>query len=133
AVNLAAREAAGDALVLLNDDSVCDPGYIDAIVGALDPVASVTMAAGVMRETRDPTRIDTAGMQLDGTLLVFDYLNGEPVARLDDAVPDPIGPSGAAAAFDRAAFLNSGGFDENLFAYWEDVDLVLRMRLRGQR
>ena len=39
AINLAAREAAGDALVLLNDDSVCDPGYVDAIVAKLDPAA----------------------------------------------------------------------------------------------
>ena len=132
AVNLAARRAGGEALVLLNDDCVCDPGYVEAIVAALDPAAGVTMAAGVMREARDPTRIDTAGMQLDRTLLVFDYLNGEPVACLD-RVPDPIGPSGAAAAFDRKAFLAAGGFDENLFAYWEDVDLVLRMRLEGAR
>jgi GT2 family glycosyltransferase/glycosyltransferase involved in cell wall biosynthesis len=133
AVNLAACEAAGDALVLLNDDCACDPGYVDAIVAPLDPAAGVTMVAGVMREARDPTRIDTAGMQLDGTLLVFDYLNGERVARLDDGVPDPIGPSGAAAAFDREAFLEVGGFDEELFAYWEDVDLVLRMRCVGAR
>ena len=47
--------------------------------------------------------------------------------------PDPVGPSGAAAAFDRDAFLAVGGFDENLFAYLEDVDLVLRMRLDGGR
>jgi len=133
AVNLAARDAAGEAIVLLNDDCVCDPGYVRAIVGALDPTSGVTMAAGVMREARDASRIDTAGMQLDGTLLVFDYLNGEPLTRLDHPVEDPIGPSGAAAAFDRNAFLTVGGFDERLFAYWEDVDLVLRMRLLGQR
>ena len=70
-------------------------------------------------------------MELDRTLLAFDYLNGEPVTRLDQGVPDPIGPSGGAAAFDRDAFLAVGGFDEKLFAYWEDVDLVLRMRLDG--
>lgn len=133
AVNLAAREATGDAIVLLNDDSVCDPGYVEAIVAPLDPPAGVTMAAGVMREARDASMIDTAGMQLDRTLLVFDYLNGEPLAQLDHGVADPIGPSGAAAAFDRDAFLAVGGFDETLFAYWEDVDLVLRMRLAGQR
>jgi GT2 family glycosyltransferase len=133
AVNLAAREATGEAIVLLNDDSVCDPGYVESIVARLDPAAGVTMAAGVMREARDASRIDTAGMQLDRTLLVFDYLNGEPLRRLDDGVADPIGPSGAAAAFDRDAFLAVGGFDETLFAYWEDVDLVLRMRLAGQR
>jgi GT2 family glycosyltransferase len=133
AVNLAAREATGDAIVLLNDDSVCDPGYVEAIVAPLDQAAGVTMAAGVMREARDASRIDTAGMQLDRTLLVFDYLNGEPLARLGRGVEDPIGPSGAAAAFDRDAFLAVGGFDEALFAYWEDVDLVLRMRMAGQR
>ena len=133
AVNLAAREATGGALVLLNDDSVCDPEYVEAIIAPLDRSTGVTMAAGVMLETRQPSRIDTAGMQLDRTLLVFDYLNGEPVARLDDDVPDPIGPSGAAAAFDREAFLEAGGFDERLFAYWEDVDLVLRMRRDGAR
>ncbi|HXF00917.1 MAG TPA: glycosyltransferase family 2 protein [Solirubrobacterales bacterium] len=132
AVNLAARQARGEAIVLLNDDCVCDPGYVESIVEPLDPSAGVTMAAGVMREERDPARIDTAGMQLDRTLLVFDYLNGEPVECLG-RMPDPIGPSGAAAAFDREAFLSAGGFDENLFAYWEDVDLVLRMRLDGFR
>ena len=133
AVNLAARQARGEAIVLLNDDCTCDPRYVESIVAALDPSAGVTMAAGVMREERDPTTIDTAGMQVDRTLLVFDYLNGEPVDCLGRGVPDPIGPSGAAAAFDREAFLSAGGFDENLFAYWEDVDLVLRMRLDGAR
>ena len=133
AVNLAARQARGEAIVLLNDDCTCDPGYVESIVAELDPSAGVTMAAGVMREERDPTTIDTAGMQVDRTLLVFDYLNGEPVDCLGRGVPDPIGPSGAAAAFDREAFLSAGGFDENLFAYWEDVDLVLRMRLDGAR
>jgi len=133
AVNLAARQARGEAIVLLNDDCTCDPGYVESIVAELDPSAGVTMAAGVMREERDPTTIDTAGMQVDRTLLVFDYLNGEPVDCLGRGVPDPIGPSGAAAAFDRDAFLSAGGFDENLFAYWEDVDLVLRMRLDGAR
>ena len=58
-----------------------------------------------MREWADDERIDSAGMELDRTLLVYDYLNGEPVSRLDDGVADPIGPSAAAAAFDRAAFL----------------------------
>jgi GT2 family glycosyltransferase len=133
AINLAARQAAGEALVLVNDDCVCGPGFVQAIVAKLDPPLGVTMVAGVMRESRDPSRIDTAGMEIDRTLLAFDYLNGEPEDCLDRGVPDPMGPSGAAAAFDRDAFLSVGGFDENLFAYLEDVDLVLRMRRDGGR
>jgi N-acetylglucosaminyl-diphospho-decaprenol L-rhamnosyltransferase len=133
AVNVAAERAAGDALVLVNDDCVCDPGFVDAIAGPLDPARGIVMAAGVMRDGRDRSLIDSAGMELDRTLLVFDYLNGEPVSRLDGTIPDPVGPSAAAAAFDRGAFLDAGGFDERLFAYWEDVDLVLRLVRDGAR
>jgi GT2 family glycosyltransferase len=131
AVNLAAREAQGEVLVLLNDDSVVDPSYVEQIAEALDPAGGVVMAAGVMRDARAPGLIDTAGVELDRTLLAFDYLNGEPVGVLDGPVADPIGPSGAAAAFWREAFLEHGGFDEGLFAYLEDVDLILRVRRAG--
>jgi N-acetylglucosaminyl-diphospho-decaprenol L-rhamnosyltransferase len=133
ACNLAAAGADGDAVVLLNDDCVCEPQFVERIVAALDPPGGIVMAAGVMRDWRDPERIDSAGMELDRTLLVFDYLNGQPIERLDADVEDPIGPSGAAAAFDRATFLSVDGFDERLFAYWEDVDLVLRLRRAGLR
>ncbi len=133
AINLGVRRARGERIVLLNDDCVCDPGFVEAITAPIDPAAGVVMAAGVMRDWRDRSLIDSAGMELDRTLLVFDYLNGEPVSRLDAGVPDPIGPSAAAAAFDRMTFLSVGGFDERLFAYWEDVDLILRLSRLGFR
>ena len=131
AVNRAARLAQGDLLVLLNDDSLVDPGYVERLTAALDPGAGVVMAAGVMLDARAPGLIETAGIEIDRTLLAFDYLNGEPVGILDGPVADPVGPSGAAAAFSRDAFLEAGGFDEALFAYLEDVDLVLRLRRAG--
>lgn len=133
AVNAAARVAGGEVLVLVNDDCVCDPGFAGALAGRIDTAAGVTMAAGVLREAADPSLIDTAGIEVDRTLLAFDYLNGEPVEALDAGVPDPLGPCGGAAAYDRRAFLEAGGFDEALFAFLEDVDLALRLRLRGQR
>lgn len=131
AVNLAAREAEGSSLVLLNDDCVVQPGFVDRITRALDPGAGVVMAAGVMCDAGAPGLIETAGIEIDRTLLAFDYLNGEPVTVLDGRVDDPVGPSGAAAALSRDAFLEVGGFDEAFFAYLEDVDLVLRLRRAG--
>ena len=44
-----------------------------------------------------------------------------------------MGPCGGAAAYRTAAFREVGGFDETFFAYWEDVDLALRLRLAGHR
>jgi GT2 family glycosyltransferase len=130
AVNIGAARAEGETLVLLNDDCTCQPQFLAELVDALDPARGVVMAAGVLVEPGDAGVIDSAGMELDGTLLPFDYLNGEPIAAVDSA-PDPIGPSAAAAAFDRETFIAAGGFDEKLFAYWEDVDLVLRLRSDG--
>jgi N-acetylglucosaminyl-diphospho-decaprenol L-rhamnosyltransferase len=131
AVNRAAREAQGEALVLLNDDSVVDPGYVERITAPLDPAGGIVMSAGVMRDARAPGSIETAGIELDRTLLAYDYLNGEQVESLEGLIADPVGPSGAAAAFWRDAFLETGAFDEQLFAYLEDVDLVLRLRRAG--
>jgi N-acetylglucosaminyl-diphospho-decaprenol L-rhamnosyltransferase len=131
AVNLAARRSQGAVLVLLNDDSVVDPGYVERITEALDPGASVVMAAGVMRDAARPSLIDTAGIVLDRTLLAYDYLNGQPLEVLESPVPDPVGPSGAAAAVWRDAFVEAGGFDEKYWMYLEDVDLALRLRRAG--
>jgi N-acetylglucosaminyl-diphospho-decaprenol L-rhamnosyltransferase len=133
AVNAAAGEARGDALVLLNDDCIVDPGFVERITDALDPEAGVVMAAGVLRDALQPELIETAGVEIDRTLLAYDYLNGERVSVLDRGVSDPVGPSAAAAAFARQAFEEAGGFDERLFAYLEDVDLVLRLRRAGGR
>lgn len=134
AVNLAAHRAECDALVIVNDDVVCHARFVKSLVELLDPGHGIVMSAGVLLEPRGDQIIDTAGMELDPTLLVFDYLNGMSVEVLEDPrLASPIGPSGAAAAFDRSAFCELGGFDENLFAYWEDVDLVLRLRAAGAR
>ena len=133
ACNRAAERAEGEALVLINDDCVVDGDFLARIVARLDPAAGVGMVASVMRDWAEPELIDSAGMELDRTLLVWDYLNGEPLSILDAGVADPVGPSAAAAAFDLAAFRALGGFDEGLFAYWEDVDLVLRLRREGYR
>jgi N-acetylglucosaminyl-diphospho-decaprenol L-rhamnosyltransferase len=131
AVNRAVLQAQGEAVVLLNDDSVVAPNYVERIVGALDAAGGVVMAAGVMCDAAAPELIETAGIEIDRTLLANDYLTGDPVSVLEREIADPVGPSGAAAAFDRAAFLAEGGFDERIFAYLEDVDLVLRLRRVG--
>ena len=131
AINLAARSAQGRAIVLLNDDSVVEPGFVELITAPLDTEQCVVMSAGVMLDGSEPELIETAGIELDATLFAFDYLNGEPVSLLEGGVDDPIGPSGAAAAYATSAFLDVGGFDENLFAYLEDVDLALRLQCLG--
>ena len=85
-----------------------------------------------MLQERSPGLIDSAGVVADRTLMGFDYLHGEPV-EVAAGAPDPLGPTGGAALYDRAAFEAVGGFDERIFLYYEDLDLALRMRAAGAR
>lgn len=130
ALNRAVREQPGDPIVFLNDDVTVEPGFVAGLLDVLDE--DVEMVAAVLLSERDPGRIDSAGVIADRTLLGFDYLNGEPVGALAGAA-DPLGPTGGAALFRRAAFERVGGFDERMFLYYEDLDLALRLRRDGAR
>jgi len=131
ALNLAVREVPGDPVILLNNDVECEAGFLDALLAGLeDGVAAV---AGALVQRDAPNLVDSAGVMVEGdTLMAFDYLHGEDVARLADA-PAPLGPTGGAALFRHDAFDELGGFDERIFVYYEDVDLALRMRAAGHR
>lgn len=130
AINRAVEEAPGDPLILLNNDAVPEPRFVEALLEALgDGIDSV---AGVLLQERAPELIDSAGVVADATLMGFDYLHAEPAGAADSAAP-PLGPTGGAALYRRAAFEAVGGFDERIFLYYEDLDLALRLAARGSR
>ncbi len=130
AINRAALALDGDgALVLVNNDVVCRPDFLERLLARFeDP--RVGMVAGVLVQAADTGRIDSAGIELDRGLGSYDYLWQRPLADVDGA-PAPVGPCGGAAAYRLAAYRDLGGFDETFFAYWEDTDLALRFRAAG--
>jgi GT2 family glycosyltransferase len=127
ALNRAILELGEGPIVLLNDDAVAEPELIERL---LDDGARAEMVAAVLLREDDSSRIDSAGIVVDQTLMASDYLAGAPVEALSWA-SDPIGPTGGAALYDRDAFNAVGGFDERIFLYYEDLDLALRIRQRG--
>lgn len=133
AANAGVEAATSEIVVLLNNDIVCTPTFLERLVEVLDSAHGVVMAAPVLVRQGDEGRIDTAGIVVDRTLHGFNHLYGEPVEVLENGVFDPLAPCGGAAAFDRAAFQEVGGFDPAFFAYLEDVDLAIRCVARGWR
>jgi GT2 family glycosyltransferase len=130
ALNRAVAEHPAEALILLNNDAEPEPRFVEALLDGLG--AGVDSVAGVLLQERGPELIDSAGVVADETLMGFDYLHGEPASAAESA-PDPLGPTGGAALYRRAAFEAVGGFDERIFLYYEDLDLALRLASAGGR
>lgn len=130
AIGRAVAERPGDPLILLNNDAVPEPRFVEALLERLGE--RVDSVAGVLVQERAPELIDSAGVVADRTLMGFDYLHGEPLSAAASA-PDPLGPTGGAALYRRDAFEAVGGFDERIFLYYEDLDLALRMAAAGGR
>jgi N-acetylglucosaminyl-diphospho-decaprenol L-rhamnosyltransferase len=131
AVNRGVATVETDVLVLLNNDVVCHERFVEELLAPLaDP--AVGMVAGVLLQHGAPHLVDSAGIELDATLRSWDALWNRPADELP-AAAEPVGPCGGAAAYRTDAYRAVGGFDETFFAYWEDVDLALRLRLAGHR
>ena len=130
ALNRGVAAHPADELILLNNDAVPEPRFVEALLDGLG--AGVDSVAGVLLQERAPELIDSAGVVADATLMGFDYLHGEPATAAETAAA-PLGPTGGAALYRRAAFEAVGGFDERIFLYYEDLDLALRLAAAGGR
>jgi hypothetical protein len=128
--NLGASVACGELIVLLNPDAVVQPGWRHAIQAPWGGqwsgwMALVTMDGG--------TAINTSGGVLHFTGFAWAGQVGE---SLDAAPRAPVEVgflSGACMALPATTWRELGGFPEHFFMYCEDVDLSLRLRLRGRR
>jgi len=128
ACNVAAAEAGGDLLVFLNPDAVVAPGWRDQI--ARPVVDGREWTAWQALVTADAGEIvNTRGGVVHFTGIAWAGGAGEP---LGDESDGPVGfASGACLAIGRQDFAALGGFAASFFLYHEDVDLSLRIRLRG--
>ncbi len=129
AVNQGFGASSARYLATLNDDAVAHPGWLDALVRALDRRPDAGMCASQVRLYGE-NRLDSAGMLLarDGS----SKQRGHGRAPEDFPVEEEVLlPSGSAALYRRAMIEEIGGFDEHFFLYCEDTDLGLRARWRG--
>ena len=126
AINAGVRAGTGEAIVLVNDDAIVTPRFVDAIVAPFSDPA-VGMVAGLMT-IPDTDLVDGFGIELDRALAAYNRARRAPVGTPGGRLAMP---SGGAAAYRRDAWESAGGFDEALFVYGEDVDLGLRLRSLG--
>lgn len=118
---------------VLNNDVRVAPDSIGELLAAASATGAACVGARVL--SADGERIEFDG----GTMSFLGH--GAPLrngARASEHAPpaepvETLFASGAAMLVDREAFLAAGGFDEDYFAYYEDVDLGWRLWTRGER
>ena len=133
ACNDGAGLARGEVLVFLNNDTVPQPGWLDALLATFDahPDAGLVGAKLLYPDGR----LQEAGG------VVFADGSGWNYGRFDDPancryayLRDADYVSGAAIAIPRALFERLGGFDSRYApAYYEDTDLAFAVRAAGLR
>ena len=131
--NAGARAATGDLLVMLNNDTEAEPGWLAALVEAASahPEAGAIASKMLLFDRREVLHNAGDLMGADGIPRnrgVWEVDEGQ-----YDAHEEVFGGCGGGVAYRRAAWEAAGGFDERLFMYLEDVDLAWRLQLLGWR
>lgn len=145
AANRGVAETAGDYVLILNPDTVVEPGTAKALSEALDRDPGLA-AVGPRMENLDGTlypsvrRFPDLGVAFGHAFLGLVW-PGNPATRRyrmldwdhERPAPDVDWVGGACMLVRRSAFDVVGGFDEAYFMYVEDVDLCWRLGCAGWR
>lgn len=129
--NIGIRASQSPYVVTLNNDTRVDPGWLETLVRAA-AAPDVGMVASCILRWNQPDVLDSAGIEVDVTGTAWNRGWGRPVAWAVDP-GDVFGPSAAAALYHRQMLNDIGLFDEDFFAYYEDVDLAWRAQRAGWR
>jgi len=131
-IGVQAAEAA-ECIALLNNDMRVDEDWVAQLVAAYRPAERIVCVAGQI--------LDWDGANLDfgeGTLN-FGGMGGQigfgrPVqdVHIEDG-QELLFACGGSMLVSRAVFLDSGGFDDGFFAYFEDTDFGWRLQILGFR
>jgi len=122
-----------DVVALVNTDVELAPDWVERVVARLAQEPGLGSVATKMVLMDRPEVLDGAGDVLRRDGVAEQRGHGRPDGPRFSAPGEVFSASAGAAGYRRAALAAVGGFDERYFAYLEDVDLGLRLRLAGWR
>jgi GT2 family glycosyltransferase len=134
--NRAFESAKGEWILFLNPDATLPADFVRRALAAADaqPADVGTVAPCILLPDG---RVDSTGLVLDRFRRLYDRGRGEASAERYAVEEDVLGCTGAVALHRRTMLLDlstgHGPLDERLFAYYDDLDLSWRARLRGWR
>ena len=130
AVNEGIKRTKSKYLILLNNDTVCDLSFIEALVEEIEKDPKVFSVASKMLQMYRPDKIDGAGDLYCALGWAFARGKDRSKKRYEKS-SKVFSACGGAAIYRRDLFEQIGYFDEFHFTYLEDVDVGYRARIMG--
>jgi GT2 family glycosyltransferase len=130
ACNQGIAASSGELILLLNDDTVVEPGALRALVDTLERRPAWGACQAKLLLLDDPARLDTAGSFLTSTGFLL-HRGAFGAADLFSETDEIFAAKGAALLVRRRALADAGVFDPRFFAYFEETDLCWRLWLTG--
>jgi GT2 family glycosyltransferase len=130
--NIGLRALRTDLAFLVDHDIYAEESAIERMVAVwLEHKPSVICPRIRLLPERDTVQMEGAAIHFLSMLVLC---NGDrPVAELADEGGYVDAFTGGCLLFHRQALLDAGAFDEMFFFYFEDLELSLRLHLRGHR
>lgn len=130
AVNAGIRAGKGTYVILLNNDTVAERHFVGSLVNIMDDRPRAFSCQAKMLQMHDRTRMDDGGNYYCALGWAFAVGKGKPESEYDRE-KQIFSACAGAAIYRRDVLEEIGYFDEEHFAYLEDMDIGYRARLRG--
>jgi GT2 family glycosyltransferase len=117
-------------VALLNNDAVADKNWLEHLVDFLDSNPKAGIATSKICDA-DNKQLDSTGEAYSIWGLPFPRGRGEGYSHKHDKDTWVFGASGGASIYRIKMLKQIGLFDDDFFAYYEDVDLSFRAQLAG--
>ncbi|KXG76290.1 glycosyltransferase family 2 protein [Thermotalea metallivorans] len=132
AVNEGIKIAKGEYVVLLNNDTEVKEDWLYHLIQCIKEDDRIFSCSSKMIQYYDRIKIDDAGDAY--TILGWAYKRGDGQSiEKYDKNEEVFSSCAGAAIYRRKIFNQIGDFDEQFFAYMEDVDIGYRARIYGYR
>ena len=131
--NIGARLARGKWLALLNADAFPEPDWLEKLLHAAEENPEYEFFASRQIQATSPDLLDGAGDAYHITGLAWRRHYNQLMQAYGHQAEEVFSACPTAALYSCEEFLKVGGFDEDYFSYFEDVDLGFRLRLSGAK
>lgn len=132
AVNVGIRESKGEYVVLLNNDTEVEKDWLENLVLCIESSPEIFSCSSKMIRYNERNLIDDAGDQY--CILGWAKKRGDgKSAHLYSENKQIFSACAGAAIYRRNVFEEIGFFDENFFAYMEDIDIGYRANIYGYK